>query len=202
MKNWVRVIIVSSFLVGGTGFFAHLSFKQLDNELNNLSASYLAAENITSTFLLNEIRNNRISTTTLGSASSTATTSATSTDVSFAIVFPPKNEDVYIGCSYQVPLVSSTTIRSLETALIDAGTGEATGPIASGLAKENSVDASSQSFIWKIGAVWPGEYVISVSKIDGVEASTKSKYFVIDKIPEGISALERGNLCKESGGLL
>lgn len=193
MKHWVRVIIVSTFLVGGTGFFAHLSFKQLNNELNNLSASYIAAENITSTFLLNEIRNNQISTTTLGSASSTAT----STDVSFSAVFPPKNEAVYIGCSYQIPLLSSTTIRSLQTTLIDADTGEATGPIASGLAKENNVEASSQSFTWKVGAVWPGEYFISISKINDIDTEMKSKSFTVHRIPETVGTSTQEGVCEK-----
>lgn len=197
MKNWVRVIMVSSFLIGGTGFFAHLSFKQLDNELNNLSASYVAAENIKSALLLNQIRKDQTSTTTLGSDSSMATTSATSTDVSIFFAFPPKNEAVYIGCSYEVPLLSSTTIRSLETTLIDADTGEATGPIASGLAKENNIEASSQSLTWKVGAVWPGEYFISISKINDIDTEMKSNHFTINKIPENVGASEPGSVCEK-----
>ena len=95
---------------------------------------------------------------------------------------------------------SSTTIHSLETALVDAGTRETTGPIASGLARENKIEPNSQSLDWKVGVVWPGEYFILISKINGVEIETKSKFFMIHEIPEGISTSERESMCKKSNG--
>lgn len=93
---------------------------------------------------------------------------------------------------------ASTTIRSFESALVDAGTGEAAGPIASGLAKENVIKGDSQSLDWKVGVVWPGEYYIKVSNANGVDLEKKSGVFTISKIPENINADEREKICKDT----
>ncbi len=108
---------------------------------------------------------------------------------------------MYIGCTYQISLQSSSTLQVLETVLIYAGTGEAVGPIASGLAKENTIAPDTQDLTWKVGSVWHGEYVISISKVNGVEMKAESRVFTIRQMPEGLKASERGKMCKESGGL-
>lgn len=217
MKNWIRVALISFTLVGGTAFFAHQSLNQFDNALANLSASYIAIANTPPISFSDKTSGEQISTTTPETASTTtqeiastttlkiasasATSSATATDIKLSFVFPKKNE-VYIGCTYKIPLQSSTTIQSLEAALVDSNTGETIGPIASGLAKVNKIKPDSQSLHWKVGVVWPGEYHILLSKINGVETGIKSKFFILYKIPEDISASERGKICKESGGSL
>jgi hypothetical protein len=217
MKNWVRVAAISSVLIGGTVFFAYQSLNQFNSTLNNLSASYIAiaVANTRSLALSDKMNREQISTTTLETISTTTpqdistsspiiiSTAATSTEVKLSLVFPPKSNDVYTGCTYQIPLQSSTTIRSLKTALIDAGTRETIGPIASGLAKEDiNIEKGSQNLKWKIGAVWSGTYYIKVSNINGTAAEIQSKVFQINKMSADITTDEQKNICKKSGGLL
>jgi len=84
-------------------------------------------------------------------------------------------------------------------ALIDAGSRETIEPVISGLAKENEIEPNSQSLAWKVGAIWPGEYYIKISKLDGFVL--RSGVFTIKKTPENINIDQREKICKESGGL-
>lgn len=182
MNSWKRIIIAVFVLIGSAVFFGHWSLNQFNNAFDNLSTSYVA--NISSVSPSSKINNNQISTTSL--------------EMSFT--FPQKGDGVYIGCTYQISWQSSTTINSLETALIDAGTREAAGPIASGLAKENTIGKDSQNLKWKVGVVWPGAYYIKISKINGVDTEFRSKVFEINRMLTNISTDEQENICKESGG--
>lgn len=139
-------------------------------------------------------------TSTTTAATASLSTDA-STDLGLSFIFPQKGGGVYIGCTYPISWQSSTTINSLKTALVDAGTGESMGPIASGLAKESVIETDSQNLNWKVGAVWPGKYYIKVLKINGADAEMRSTVFTINKInniPKGIDADEREKICKES----
>lgn len=210
MKSWVRATLISFVLVGGTVFFAYHSLNELNNTLDNISAAYIAIANTRAVSLSNKT-NGGISITTPETASTTEVTSATTTpeaisaaaaltSVKLSFVFPQKSNEVYVGCTYQIPLQASTTIRSLGAALIDADTREAVGPIASGLAKVTKIESDAQSLDWKVGAVWPGEYFILISKVNDIEIETKSKFFMIRAMPKDISASKRGTICKESDG--
>ncbi len=194
MKNWIRIILACFVLLGGTALFAYQSLNQFNNALDNLSASVLTIANTPPIPFSDKTNKEQISTTT----PETTSTSATSTDLKLSFIFPQKGSEVYIGCTYQLSFQSSTIIRSLETALIDAVTIETVEPIASGLARENKIEPNSQSLNWKVGVVWPGEYYIKVSNINGVDLENKSKVFTISKMPKGISADEREKICKES----
>ncbi len=192
MASRIYIAIIVLVLIGGTLSFGYWSIDQFnlalntfDTSLNQLSAS-LAANT-------RPIPNNTTATTT-----DVVEIATTTPDVT--ITFPAKGKDVYIGCTYQLSLQSSTTIRSLETTIVDAGTGEVAGPIASGLARINKLEQNSQSLDWKVGEVWHGEYFILLSKINGVEIETKSKYFMIHKMSENVSASKREKICKESNG--
>ena len=125
---------------------------------------------------------------------------ATSTDLKLSFIFPKKNNKVYIGCTYQLSFQSSTTIRLVETTLIDAGAIETIEPIVSGLAEENKIEPNSQSLDWKVGVVWPGKYYIKVSNINGADLENYSKVFTISKMTKGISVDEKEKICKESDG--
>lgn len=203
MKNWIRIFLVCFVLVGGTALFAYQSLNQFNKTLDDISASAFVIEAIPPIPFSNKTNKEQISTSTpeiiSTSTPETISTSATSTDLKLSFIFPKKNNEVYIGCTYQLfSFQSSTTIHSLETALIDAGAIETVEPIASGLARENKIEPNSQSLDWKVGAVWPGEYYIKVSNINGVDL--ESKVFTIRKMPKGISADEREKICKESDG--
>lgn len=206
MKNGIRIAVIVSVLIGGTAFFSYQSLNNINDALDSVSASYIAIAEMPSIPSGDRARTEETSTTTPeGTSTSTPiilSTVATSTDVELSLTFPKKSSTVYIGCTYRLLLQSSTTIHSLHTALIDAGTREASGPIASGLAKEYKIQPDSQHIDWKVGVVWPGDYFILISNINGIEKETKSKYFAIHKMPEGTNASERGTVCKGSGGSL
>ena len=125
---------------------------------------------------------------------------ATSTDTELSFIFPEEDGGVYVSCTYPISWTSPATINSLETALIDAGTKEAAGPVASGLAKEIVIEKDERNLDWKVGSVWPGSYYIKISKINGADAEIRSKTFAVNKMAENISKSEKENVCKESGG--
>lgn len=225
MKNWIRIFLICFALVGGTAFFSYWSINRFNQAFDHLSAPYLAntrsiylsfKQNTglasTSPEISEELATSTdetipvitsTTTTATGSASSPqATTPATvtSTDLELSFTFPPKGTGVYIGCTYPISWQSSTMINSLVTTLVDAGTRETMGPIASGLAKENTIERDLQNLNWKVGNVWPGAYYIKISKINDVEAELRSKVFEINKMSKNISTSEKENVCKESGG--
>jgi hypothetical protein len=191
MKNLLRVLLTCLVLVGGTAFFAYYQFNQFNNELDTLSASYLAIADISP--ISNKIRKEPIPST----IPETVSTSATSTDLKPSFVFF-KNDEAYIGCTYQISFQSASTTGLLETALIDAGTTETAIPITDSLVEEDEIELNSQSIDWKVGSVSPGEYYIKASTNDGVDL--ESKVFTIRKMPAGLRASDREKICKESDG--
>ncbi|MBI2046426.1 MAG: hypothetical protein HYT28_03350 [Parcubacteria group bacterium] len=207
MQDWKRILLVVFVLIGGTTSFAFWSFQQFDhvfdNTFENLSAFYVAISPRVH-------EPSSIATTTTEIATSTPTTSSDqdneqdNIDPKFQLVFlpKPKGEDVYIGCTYEISWLASTTIKSLETVLIDAGTRKPTGPITSGLDKENNIEADSQSLQWKVGVAWPGEYFISISNVNGTTTDERSRKFIINEMPNGANKKEQKILCKETGGNL
>ena len=211
---WKRITLVSFVLIGGTISFGYWFLNQHNQVLDDLSASYLANINSAPYFKQRtelastspEISGEFATSTDGAIPSITATTTAatttllaaTSTDLKLAFTFPKKNDEVFIGCTYRLSWQTSTIIKSLEPTLVDAGTKESMGPIASGLAKENVIKKDSQNLSWKVGAVWPGKYYIKVSNINGIDVETRSNVFTISKIPNDISAAEREKKCKQS----
>ena len=214
MKNWIRIFLVCFALVGGTAFFVYQSLNQFNNALDNLSASSassFATAKIPPIPFSDKTSKEQIPTSTpeiiSSSATSTtpetipvSTTSTESTDLETSFIFPKKDSEVYIGCTYQLSFQSSTTISSLEIALLDNGTNETIEPSASGIARENKIEPNSQSLDWKVGVVWPGKYYIKVSNINGADLKSYSKVFTIRKMSKGISADKREKICKESNG--
>lgn len=211
MKSRIRIILVASFLIGGTMFFGNWSIRQFNNVFDNLGVStantYSTYTTYTSFKRNTEDEGNPVITSTTTTATTTPVTAtstnsgqATSTNPELSFTFPQKGDETYIGCNYPISWQSSTTIHSLQTALVDAGTKESVGPIASGLPKEIAIETDSQNLKWKVGVVWPGSYYIKVSKINGLEAEFRSRVFKINKMSENISTKEKENVCKGSGG--
>jgi hypothetical protein len=199
MKSWKRITLVIFVLIGGTMFFGYWSINQFDVAFGDLSASYLAStHSVYSSFKQNTGSASTSPEISRELAISTSSGQATSTDLALSFTFPQEGDEAYIGCTYQVSWQSSITINSLETALIDAGTGKSMRPIASGLAKENTIETDSQNLEWKVGVVWPGAYYIMISKINGIETEFRSKSFEISKVPEGIDEEKKIIICRES----
>ena len=194
MKDWKRIFLFVFVLLGAALSFRYWSLNQFDDVFDSLIAS--------SAVVIPPIdpRSTVSETSTL--ASSTPPTDQNDLDSTFQLIFSPKKDAVYVGCTYEISWLASTTIKSLETALIDVGTREPTGPVASGISKENIPDDDSQSLKWKVGVVWPGEYFISISNVNGVVTDERSRKFIINEIPDGSGEKERKNLCEETGGNL
>jgi len=209
MKSWKRITLVIFVLIGGTISFGYWSFQQFDNAFDyafeNLSASYIAISPHAPELPLATATTTPVtatSTPTTSEASSTASSDQDDIDPKFQLIFSPKKNGVYIGCTYEISWLASTSIKSLETALIDAGTKETVGPKTSGLAKENTIEKESQNLNWKVGFVWPGKYFISISNVNGVATDERSQKFIINKMPNGSDKKEQKNLCEETGGNL
>lgn len=218
MQHWVRIVLAVLMLLGGTLSFGYWSLRQFDTIFDNLDTPYVAntltasssfKEDADGEFASREM-SDALATPTDGiippftattTTASTTPVTATSTDLEFSFTFPQKGDEVYIGCTYPISWQSSTTVQSLETALIDAGTRKPVGPIASGLARGNIVEQGSQNLKWQVGIVWPGEYFIELSKINGVEVDFRSKVFETNKIPAGMSEAEKTARCQSSGGV-
>ena len=189
--------------------FGFWSFQQFDNAFDNafknLSASYIAIfppVRELPTTITTKVATDTSTSTTSEEASPATSSDQNDIDSKFQLIFSPEKNDVYIGCTYEISWLASTTIKYLETNLIDAGTRKPTSPIASRLAKENNIEADSQSVKWKVGVVWPGEYFISISNVNGVVTDERSRKFIINEIPDGSGEKERKNLCEETGGNL
>jgi len=213
MKGLKRITLVILVLVGGVAFFGYWSINQFNQAFDNLSTVYLADAPPAYSYLKQkrelastspEFLGEMASSTDVGLASTSpklSTASATSTDPKLSLNFPQKDTKVYIGCIYPITWQSATAITSFSAILVDAGTKETLGPNTSGLAKENSVMEKRQILDWKIGNVWPGAYYIKLSNINGGDSVSRSKSFIISKMPENLSTDEQSDICEESGGI-
>ena len=186
MKSWIRITLVIIFLIGSVAFFGYWSVGQFNQAFDNLSNSYYLTNTHSAYRSFSKPDAETASTSPeiySGVATSTDTelVSATSTVSELSLTFPKSNTKVYVGCNYNISWEPPTTISLLESALIDGGTRKAVGPGTSGLAKENIIEKDSENLNWKVGVVWPGEYYIKVSKINGIEKEIKSKYFTSDR---------------------
>jgi len=196
MMAWKRIVLVIFVLIGGVIFFRYWSINQFNQAFDDLSASSYVAIVNTPSFFSDKTKKEQTPTTTPEIIS----TPATSTDLKLSFIFPKKNNEVYVGCAYQLSFQSSTTIRLLEIALINADTIETAEPIVSGLERKNKIEPNSQSLDWKVGAVEPGKYYIKVSNINDFDLENYSEVFTISRMPKGISAGEKEKICKESDG--
>lgn len=196
MANWKYISIVVLVLIGGTMYFWYWSLDQFDLAFKDFDVSY---SQLSASLAANakRIASSTVATSTVATTTDISEIATTTPDIS--IVFPAKGNKVYIGCSYKISWQPLATLRSWDMALIDAGTRKAAGPIASGLPMASST-TGFESLAWKVGDVWPGGYYIVMSKINGVDTDTRSEFFSINKMPKSISASERKNICKESGG--
>ncbi len=184
-------------LIGGTATFSYWSINQFNLAFNSLDTSYLASTHEAYSSLRRQVD--------LASTSPQASqisASSTDTNIELSFSFPKKGFNIYSGCTYEIPLQSSTTIASIEASLIDRGTKDLINITKSGLQKNIELENSSQNFKWKVGSVWPGEYYIQTSKINGSDIQTKSEIFLINRMPEDIDVPAQKEICKQSNGVL
>lgn len=177
MSSWKYITLVVCVLIGAALFFGNWVSKQFKYAFNNFDASYnqLSASLTTNTKLVSE---NKITTPTDFSEIATTT-------LDISIIFPKKEDDVYIGCDYEISWESNSTIKSIDIALVDAGTLKPAGPIASGLSATSS-ETELKGLDWKVGNVWPGQYYILISKINNQNIDKKSGIFIVNPKTEGI----------------
>lgn len=195
MSNWKRISLIIFVLIGGTVAFGYWSINQFNLAFNSLDTSYLASTHEAYSSLKREVN--------LASTSpQVSEISASSTDMEVSFSFPKKGFNIYSGCTYEIPLQSSTTLASLEASLVDRGTKDLIDTTKSGLAKEIKIESDSSNFKWKVGSVWPGEYYIQTSKINGSDIQTKSEIFLINRMPEDIDVPAQKEICNKSNGIL
>lgn len=210
MKNWRRIFLICFVLVGSTAFFVFYSLRQLNKAFDDITASSFAAAERPPILFSDKTNKDKDKEQVPISAPETVSTPATPpetvstpaapTDLKLSFIFPKENDEVYIGCTYRLLFQSSAAIRLLEAELFDAGAIKAIEPDASGLARENKIAPGSQSLDWKVGMVWPGEYYLEVTNINGVDAKIYSGDFTIIKMPKDISVGEKEKICQDSGG--
>lgn len=210
MANWKRITLVVFVLIGGTMAFGYWFRYQFTLTLNNLETIITANTLLVSPSLKKDanlastsLETFGVLATSSGETISEVTTStipvtASSSDLEPSFNFPKK--EVYIGCTYPISWQPSATINSLGTVLVDAGARKVIDPIVSGLAKESIIETDSKNLNWKVGVtVWPGKYYIKVFKINSSDVEIRSKVFIINTMPKGISTDEREKICKKSG---
>lgn len=213
MINWKRSFLVFA-LFGSVSIFSYWSnsqFNQVFNDLNDLVvassySSYQSRPNSeiasTSPTTMGEVATSTDE-TILEIASTTADSVADETfaDLEFTFTFPQEGDRFFTSCTYPISWQSSAVIDTVGIELVDAGTRDVVGPIASGLAYENAIENDLQNLEWKVGVVWSGAYYIKVSKINGDDVEFRSEIFEISKmLDEDISAGEKEIICKGSGG--
>lgn len=209
MKNGIRIFLVSFVLIGGTALFGYWSLNRFNHSLDTLRDTCFEIANKPQILYCDKTNKEQIATVTPvpepvpepapeptpsveGGEPEPAPepppeitpTSATPTNLNLSFVFPKKGDEVYNGCTYEISFQSSAAIGSLLTALVDAGAKEPVEPSKSGLAEENEIQPNAQSFDWKVGTVWPGEYYLKVSDINDVVL--RSGVFTIKNKPSGI----------------
>ncbi len=195
MSNWKRISLIVFVLIGGTVAFGYWSINQFNLAFNSLDTSYLASTHEAYSSLKREVN--------LASTSpQVSEISASSTNIELSFSFPKKGSNIYSGCTYEIPLQSSTTLASLEASLVDRGTKDLIDTTKSGLSKDILLESGSQNFKWKVGSVWPGEYYLETSKINGSEIQTRSDIFLINRMPEDIDVPQQKEICKQSNGVL
>jgi len=178
MSSWKYIVAVVSVSIGGTLLFGYWALGQYDLAFNNFDASY------------NQLAASIAANTKLASSKRTATTTDSSTIATttpgISLLFPAKNDKIYIGCKYKISWQPSTTtvVTSLGIALVDAGTKKPVVPTVSGLAA-TSTPLQSDYLDWKVGSTSPGEYYIHVSNINDQEITREGEIFTVKKLPKG-----------------
>lgn len=191
MKNRARIFLVCFILVGGTGLFAFRSLNQLNNALDDISATNLAMADASPNSFFNTTNNEP------APAAAPEVSGATSVNLEPSFIFPQQDDELYMGCTYQILVQLPAAVSSLDTALVDAGSRDTVGAATSGLAKKNTIDPNSKSFNWKIGVFFHGDYYI---KATAQGAAFRSGTIALKWMPRDASDAEKTQLCKDSGG--
>jgi hypothetical protein len=205
MKNWIRIILVTSVSLGSAVLFGHWSFGQFNQALDTIDSnyhSYSANTNLAYQGLRIRIDTEQPQTTTgISLDIATSTNSGSSSSIpKLSFTFPERNAILYVGCVYPISWESSSGTDSFDVMLIDSNTKTPVEYKSSGLTKEHTIEGGEKSFHWRAGLVWPGTYYLSISKINGIPTDIQSEVFSIYKTPENIVTEERKNICKDSGG--
>lgn len=192
MSNYRRISFIVFVLVGGAISFGYWSVSEFDTAFQNIDQS-LASTHEAYDFLKQRNEEKIIQT-------EPEEVAATSTNIELSFIFPEKGANLYIGCTYDLNFISSSTISYIDATLFDAGNKKEIIDSSSGLNEENNIQKDFQNIKWKVGAVWPGEYYIQTSKINGSDIQTKSEIFLINRMPEDIDVPAQKEICKNSNG--
>ncbi len=198
MKNWMRIILVVFFLIGGVAFFGYWSFDQFNQAFDTLTNSSLA-----SAYMPYQVLNKQdtpLNMTNPDQSGVVVISDSTNPELSFT--FPKENTTLYPGCTYPLSWDSETKVSLLEATLVDFNTKIPIGPNMSGLLKEYSLEENLNSIQGKAGNILPGEYYLEISNINGSDTEIKSSNFMVDKMAGTLTAVEQKKFCEVSGGRL
>ena len=173
--NGIRIFLIAAVLIGGTALFGFWALHQFDLVFANISSSYASPA-----------ATGAVATSSVAVQPNALVLGATSTP-KFAFTFPLRGITVYSGCAYTLSWLASTTIKSLDISLVDAGTLKPIGPLHN--ASTSTTASIAQGFQWKVRRVWPGNYYLLVSSINGIETKKRSGTFTIGPMPETGCAL-------------
>ncbi len=103
----------------------------------------------------------------------------------YNFIKPKKDQILYKGCTYDIALdfADGDSPEYMGISLADFGTKKFVSKDISGL--KNSITLKDNSFKWYIGDIWPGEYYLMVSMINGVDVNVVSNKFIIQDSIDG-----------------
>jgi hypothetical protein len=179
MSNTKRIVIITLIFIGGTSIFASWAYYNF-----NLAFSDIDKLLVTKTDNKASALSYKFGTTTPAQTPVVATTSPKTEALEFEFTFPTKAVDLYEGCKYKIEWTSSQKIDSISISLLDAGTRESMGPNTAGIPKTITGD-DLNSYEWKVGKVWPGEYLLLATELNGQKINERSYKFIINEIPAG-----------------
>lgn len=115
-------------------------------------------------------------------STSTLKISTTTIDgLDFGFIYPNKNANLYQNCKYKISLNIGEVLKPnyIGVLLFDAGNEKEVDSKQSGLV--HSLTLIQNQFLWSVGNIWPGEYYLLISTIDGQDVNIKSEKFFINK---------------------
>jgi hypothetical protein len=196
MGYWKRILIVTCCLVGGAGCFYYWSLGQFNQAFSQLDVAYNSSALVVAPEIAPIVTDTATSTASTTMAVSTSPVGIIS-DIFFT--FPVRGKTVYSGCTYDVAWTASSTVNSIDLSLVDAGTQKSLGPVTSGITA-HIADKRITGMQWKVGTVWPGNYYIGISQLNGTEVKMRSPKFIIEAIPDDVDVAQRADYCSQTGG--
>jgi hypothetical protein len=206
MKEAKRIILIIILLVGGAMIFRFWALSQFDKTLDSpkkeanfngvIKKIFPEEKKVSELEIKKELETPSENQIIENNLPLLEETEPIEKELNLSFVFPVKENNVFIGCKYNVVWRSEIPSDKLKFSLVDAGMRKELGPITSGIPK-TLTEVKVQSLEWKVGNVWPGRYYILISDINDEYTKKRSGVFNIKKISEGTSPDLVADFCKK-----